>query len=143
VYGSVDHHIPPESSFCWEASFSRLRPPQHPAPDNHYRFLPTFLGSFHLDLAYPSNQVHPPITPIAVVQNNPERPVPPVGLTGIVPGLHKEPQMDITIGVGAYGANKPRPCVTDVVIVQHEWRAVDEQASGGLAVGIADGAPLD
>ena len=135
--------IPHASSFCWVASFSRLRPWQNPAPDDCYWFLWTILGSFHLNTAYPSNQGHPPIAPIAVIQNNPQRRVPPVGPTGIVLGLHKEPQMDITIGVGAYGANKPRPCVTDVVIVQHEWRAVDEQASGGLAVGIADGAPLD
>ncbi len=143
VYGSVDHHILPASSFCWEASFSRLCPWQHPAPDNCYWFLWTILGSFHLDLAYPSNQVHPPNAPVAVVQNNPKCHVPPVDLTGVILGLHKEPQINIAIGVGAYGTNKPHPCVTDVVIVRRKGQAIDEQASARLAVGIANGAPLD
>jgi hypothetical protein len=143
VYGSVDHHIPPASSFCPEAAFSRLRPRQHPAPDDRYRFLRTILWSSHLDPAYPSNQVHPPIAPVAVVQNDPERRVPPVGPTGVVLGLHEEPRIDVAVGVGAYGANEPRPRVTDVVIVRREGRAVDERASAGLAVGTADGAPLD
>ncbi len=49
----------------------------------------------------------------------------------------------ILLLIGAYGANEPRPCVTDVVIVQRKGRADGEQASAGLAVGIADGPPLD
>jgi hypothetical protein len=141
VYGSVDHHIPPASFFCWEASFSCLCPRQHPAPNNCYWFLWTILGSFYLDPAYPSNQVHPPIAPIAVVQNNPEHRVPPVGPTGIVLCLHEESPIDIAVGVGEYGTTKPHPCVTDVVVVRRKGQAIDEQASAGLAVGIADSTP--
>jgi hypothetical protein len=37
----------------------------------------------------------------------------------------------------------PRPRVTVVVIVHHEGQAIDKQASAGLAVGIANGTPLD
>jgi hypothetical protein len=51
--------------------------------------------------------------------------------------------MDIAVGVGAYGTNEPRHRVTNVVIIRHEGRAIDKQASAGLPVGIADGAPLD
>ncbi len=87
--------------------------------------------------------MHPPIAPVAVIQNNPERCVPRVSPTGIVLSLHKEPRINIANGVGAYGANKPCPCVTDIVIVRRKGQAVEKQASAGLAVGIANGAPLD
>jgi hypothetical protein len=135
--------IPPASSFCWEASFSRLRPHQHPAPNDCYWFLQTILGTFHLDTAYPSNQVHPPVAPVAIVQNNPQCRVPSVGPTGIVLGLHKEPQIGIAIGVGVYSTNKPCPHMTDVVIVRCKGQAVDEQTSAGLAIAIADGPSQD
>ncbi len=95
MYGNVDHHIPPSSSFCWEASISRLRPRQHPAPDDRYWFIRTILGSFHLNPAYPSNQVHPPIAPVAVIRNDPKCHVTPVGPTDVVHGLHKQPRINI------------------------------------------------
>jgi hypothetical protein len=57
-------------------------------------------------------------------------------------GLHEEPRINIVVGVGAYGANKPCPCVTGIVIVRREGQAIDKRASAGLAVGITNAPPL-